>query len=128
MSNNKLKISLFTKQFSGLLSDLIGLYPDDNSLFLLQTTVSGMIYLDPESFTKRVVSYLEPYNEKILNKEESFFLNEIINEFEDKAFIADQIKKVHSIWIDTNTSNNTKESIWKYFIFMVKLGKTINFK
>lgn len=127
MSHNKLKVSLFTKQFSSLLNDLIDMYPNDRSLFLLQTTVNGMIYLDPEGFTKKVVSYLEPYNQKILDRDESFFLNEIINEFEDKAFIADEIKKVHNIWIDPETSDNTKESIWKYFIFMVKLGNTINF-
>jgi hypothetical protein len=127
MSHNKLKVSLFTKQFSKLLNDLIDMYPNDRSLFLLQTTVNGMIYLDPEGFTKKVVSYLEPYNQKILDRDESFFLNEIINEFEDRAFIADEIKKVHNIWIDPETSDNTKESIWKYFIFMVKLGNTINF-
>jgi|APGre2960657404_1045060.scaffolds.fasta_scaffold00054_23 hypothetical protein len=125
--NNKLKIDLFTTQFNQLINDLIELYPNDNSLTLLQTVANGMIFMNPNSFVKTTVDYLKPYNEKILIKDESFFLNEIIADFENHTFIADEIKKVHDIWIKPETSDATKQSIWKYFIFMVKLGKTIKF-
>lgn len=125
--NNALKIKLFNTQFTELLSQLILLYPTDGSLVLLQNTTSTMMYMNPLSFASTVIEYLEPYNEKILSKDESFFLNEISADFEGNSFVADEIKKVHSIWISPETTHDTKSTIWKYFIFMVKLGKTIKF-
>jgi hypothetical protein len=127
-NNNDLKISLFNSQFSSLLSELVELYPLDPKLKLLQNAANSMIYMNPLNFSKTVIDYLKPYNKFILEKNEEFFLNEIISDFEDHSFIADEIRKVHSIWIDPSTLDSTKESIWKYFIFMVKIGKSINFQ
>lgn len=127
MDKAELKIKLFNLQFTELLGELVRLYPLDNSLRLLQTSSNGMIYMNPKSFAETVIEYLTPYNDKIIAKDESFFLNEIINDFEDTNFIADEIKKVHSIWSSPETTTDTKNTIWKYFIFMVKLGKTIKF-
>jgi hypothetical protein len=125
--NNSLKIKLFNTQFMDLVSQLSQMYPEDSSLRLLQTSASGMIYMNPGSFASTVVHYLTPYNEKILAKDESFFLNEIKDEFEGDNIVSDEIKKVHNIWVSPETTQETKATIWKYFIFMVKLGKTINF-
>jgi hypothetical protein len=125
--NNSLKIKLFNTQFMDLVSQLSQMYPEDSSLILLQTSASGMIYMNPESFASTIVDYLAPYNEKILARDESFFLNEIKDEFEGDTIVSDEIKKVHSIWISPDTTDETKSTIWKYFIFMVKLGKTMKF-
>jgi hypothetical protein len=125
--NNSLKIKLFNTQFMDLVSQLSQMYPEDSSLRLLQTSASGMIYMNPGSFAATVVEYLTPYNEKILARDESFFLNEIKDEFEGDNIVSDEIKKVHNIWVSPETTQETKGTIWKYFIFMVKLGKTINF-
>ena len=125
MDKDALKIKLFNTQFTDLVSQLTRLYPEDSSLRLLQTSAAGMIYMNPESFAITVVEYLAPYNEKILAKDESFFLNEIKDDFEGNSIVADEIKKVHSVWISPETTADTKNTIWKYFIFMVKLGKTI---
>ena len=120
-----LKVKLFINQFVSLLNDLVGLYPADSSLRLLQTTTSGMIYLDPKNFAMTVVEALKPYKKQILAKDEQFFLKDITEEFKGNTFIMNEISKIHDIWKDPNTREITKESIWKYFIFMVKLGDTM---
>ena len=124
--NSQLKISLYCKQFSELLKELIALYPEDNSLVLLQTASNSVIYMNPRTFVMMVIGYLKPYNQQILDKDENFFLNKSPEDFKKSQFISEQIRKVQSIWSEPETTEQTKESLWKYFIFMVKLGKTIN--
>ena len=96
MDKDALKIKLFNTQFTDLVSQLTRLYPEDSSLRLLQTSAAGMIYMNPESFAITVVQYLAPYNEKILAKDESFFLNEIKDDFEGNSIVAEEIKKVQT--------------------------------
>jgi hypothetical protein len=123
--STEVKVKLFITQFVSLLNELILLHPMDSSLRLLQTTTNGMIYLDPKNFVDIVIESLAPYKKQILAKDEKFFLKDIVDEFKGNSFVMNEISKIHDIWTDPNTKAETKESIWKYFIFMIKLGNTM---
>ena len=121
------KIKLYCQLFIELLNDLTVIKPYDASLRLLIITVNGMIYYDSSSFVYTVIEYIKPYNTQILSKDEKFFIKDLISDFDDdtNSFIKDEIKKIHDIWNDPETSDESKENIWKYFILFVKLGNSI---
>jgi len=125
MSEKTKQINVYCKLFTDLLIELGRLYPNDNSLKVLQMTVNGMILISSESFVIQVIDFLEPYSEKILAQDEQFFITELHSDFEDNSFVYDEIKRIHTIWIDPKTTDNTKKCIWKYFKNFIKLGQMI---
>jgi hypothetical protein len=127
LSKTDIKIQLYCRYFVELLTDLENIRPSDKSLQLLKTVVNGMILYDSVSFVYQVMDYINPYSKQIMEKNSDFFLKDLVSEFdtEDTSFIADEIKKIHIIWIDPDTTELTKESIWKYFQNFVKIGKLI---
>ena len=125
MADLKKKIDLYATVFLELLSDLQVIHPYDSKLKLLSMTVNGMIMYDKKGFVMTVIEYLEPYYDRILIKDQGFFLNDIENEFEGNSFLTTEIKRIKSIWLDPTTSDTTKESIWKYFTNLVTIGNLI---
>lgn len=119
------RINLYSKIFIELLTDLSNLYPNDSSLSLFKLTVSGMVALGAKSFVFQVIEYLEPYSEQILKKDEHFFMGGLEEEFSSDPFISGEIKRIKDIWVNPDTTDNTKACIWKYFQNLVKLGKGI---
>lgn len=121
------KLDLFCKVFNELISDLVSLYPEDSSLSLFSASVKAtQMLLGNELFSYQVIDYLEPYYKQILDKDENFFLqNSLIEEDCDDSFIENEIKRIKKIWNEPETTNNTKECIWKYFINLVKIAKLI---
>jgi len=121
------KLDLFCKVFNELISDLVSLYPEDSSLSLFSTTVKAtQMVLGNKMFSYQVIDYLEPYYKQILYKDEKFFLqNALVDEDCDDSFIENEIKRIKKIWNEPETTNNTKECIWKYFINLVKIAKLI---
>ena len=121
------KLDLFCKVFNELISDLVSLYPEDSSLSLFSASVKAtQMLLGNKLFSYQVIDYLEPYYKQILDKDENFFLqNSLIEEDCDDSFIENEIKRIKKIWNEPETTNNTKECIWKYFINLVKIAKLI---
>ena len=126
MSIKEIKINLFCKTLEELMEDLSKLYPYDATLLMCLTMYKSFSSLyDKEEIVKQVTTIIKPYADKILQKEESFFLHEAHEDFKDDAFILNEINKIRKIWIDPSTSNETKECIWKYMISFVKIGKSL---
>jgi hypothetical protein len=123
--SSELKINVFINEFNSLLSFLINSYPVDPSLKMLQTAAAGMIYMDKVGFVNSVIDTLNPYKTQILNRNEAFFLEEISEHSEEFSTVSSEISKVKEIWRDPKTTDSMKSSIWKYFIFMVRLGEKI---
>lgn len=121
-SKKQIKIKTFHKIFYELLNDISIIKPDDQTLLWVKTIV-GM--LDPVSLIDQFMSYINDYSEKILNRDESFFMNELHKEVKDNSFASKEINKITDIWKDPSTTDETKECIWKYFIVLLKLGKSI---
>ena len=124
MENNKrlAKLETFNKLFMELLNDLHVIKPNDTTLLWVKTAVA---LLDTETLVSQFMDYVDEYSEKILNRDESFFVNELHKTVNEEGFAAREIKKVRSIWLDPKTTDDTKECIWKYFILLVKLGKSL---
>jgi hypothetical protein len=125
MSSEKIKV--FCDVLKSFISDIYKSYPD-NSLLLLQQSLYVMLLTDPKSVVVQFMDSVDPFYEKILQKDEDFFLNgeleKIMNNGE-YSFLSDELNKISTIWRDPKTPEKTKNSIWKYFITLLKLGRSI---
>jgi hypothetical protein len=105
-----------------LLNDISIIRPNDPTLIWVKTAISMMSKeLLVQQFTESIIVY----EDKILKKDESFFLDELHKELDADSFAAKELSKIRSIWNDPSTTKDTKECIWKYFILLLKLGKKI---
>lgn len=123
--NNKkrmYKLETFNKLFMELLNDLSIIKPKDSTLLWVKTIVS---MLDNETLVSQFMEYIGPFSDKILNRDESFFLNDLHKELEEDTFAAKEMDKVRTIWRDPTTSEDTKSYLWNYLVLLVKLGNSI---
>lgn len=124
MSKFKLVKELFIKNFKELLEDLSKIYPTDNTLKLCVLSFNTLASIKPDYIINETIFYLDPYKEKILSRDEDFLLAEIEKDFshEEHGWIAGEMKRVKEIWRSPDTSQETKDKIWKYLNNFVKLG------
>jgi hypothetical protein len=97
-------------------------------LLVLQQATFAMILTDPNGLVTNFNIAIKPYSEKILSKDESFFLNGGIEKdlsAEEFSFLRDEIKKISKIWKDPKTSSKSKASIWKYLQILLKLSNSV---
>ncbi len=123
MDRKKLR-DTFCSVLSDFLNDMYKSYPDASLLVLLQTT-QMMSRATPELLISNFMMCVEDYKEKILNRDESFFLEGgLSNKLEGTpySFLMEEIEKVRSIWNDPKTSSSTKKAIWKYFEILIRFG------
>jgi hypothetical protein len=105
MSDLKLRIQTFNQLFFEFLSDLLVLFPNDRTLQMCKAGAMGYSMVDENYIVKEFMSAVKPFQDKILKKDEDYFMT---HEFKEKS-----------------TSQETKNVIWSYIIKIVRLGKTI---
>lgn len=117
---------IFCTVLIDFLKDMNSSYPDP-SLFILIKATETMIMASPSRVIENFMLCVDPYVDKIKNKDESFFLDGGLSKSLDGeySFLSDEINKVIKIWNNTNTTKKTKDVIWKYFHVLTQLGLKI---
>lgn len=126
MSDQELRITTFNQLFFEFLDDLTKVFPEDKTLQLCKAGAMGYSMVDPIYILKEFMTAVEPFKDKILRKDEKYFLaTEFLENFGNDHAIMNEINRVINIWKDPNTSKEIKNVIWGYIIKLVKLGKTV---
>jgi hypothetical protein len=122
--DSKVATKKFCSVLQGFLSDMYMSYPDI-SLSILMKATDAMIMTNPSSVVENFNYCIEPYSEKILARDDSFFLDGGLNgdlETGNYSFLTDELNKIVEIWNNPSTTSKTKNAIWKYFEILVKLS------
>lgn len=122
-------LTKFNDTFKEFIADLSVVFPNDPEFNLYKAAIDTAICLDEniahDIFYKNVV---ELYGEKLLSKDEDFFLNHdyeaIVSVRSDPSKTNDIINKIKSYWKQLNEEN--RNTIWKYFRVLILLSKKIN--
>lgn len=115
----------FNSTFHEFLADFSRTFPNDKQLTMYEIGLRGVLFADKtvvqNVFHDRVVV---PYGDKILAKDEDFFLQNNYAEIQsDITNAADVIGKVKSYWSQLDADN--KEVVWKYLKVLVHLDRKI---
>jgi hypothetical protein len=123
MASKPVLMNAVFDQFTSFVTELIDMYPDDpdfslflNSLKLLKTT-------NPSLLIKYVYENTASFEEKILNKDEKFFLDYSFSEYSSNVDlnIFSKLKQYLE-----NMSDSTKDNVWKYIQNIYRLSKAIS--
>lgn len=115
----------FNQTFLEFGEDIMKVFPDDDEFRMYNLTLNTVITMYPDYvlqvFTKKVI---EPFGDKIMERDESFFLQHEYDDVKEKHQQASEIiNKIKSYWEIMNASD--REVVWKYFRVLVLLGKKI---
>lgn len=116
---------VFMQQFDNFVNELCTIFPNSNEVLMFREKYNLIRYANSKLIVEYFIIYILPHKKKIINQEESFFLEGGgQEEIKDKSGLKfrDSIK---SLWI-SEMSDENKEIIWKYFkIFTILSEKYI---
>uniref|UniRef100_A0A6C0CIH1 Uncharacterized protein n=1 Tax=viral metagenome TaxID=1070528 RepID=A0A6C0CIH1_9ZZZZ len=122
MASKVILMNAFFDQFISFVSELSQMYPDDSDLSLAKTTLHLMRTTQPKLVINYVKDNVLKFEDKIMNKDESFFMSYDYNEYS-----TDVDMNVFQKLKDYNAqlSPASKENIWKYVQNITRLCKAI---
>jgi hypothetical protein len=119
------------KIFHNILDDLFDYLENTFSYFksdimLARTTAQLIRSSNPRLVVEQFMEYVGPYNERIFNCDEDFFLN-----FENDQGMRDSLTsdnllfgmKLKNIWLATETTDMQKAAVFLYFQKLLKAGE-----
>jgi hypothetical protein len=104
-------------------SELCGMYPDDADFSMFATTLKLMKMTNPALVIKYVRDNVLQFEDKIMAKDETFFMQYGFSEYESNvdmnifAKLKEYIEKMTPI---------SKDHVWKYIQNIVRLAKAIH--
>jgi hypothetical protein len=116
--SKKILIDTFFNQFTDFLKQLENMYPDDTDFPVFLTTLDLLKSTNPMLVVKFVKeNIVDLYKDKILNKDESFFLDQDYTKHGDVDL--NIVQKLKNYVKDM--SSNSKDVVWKYIELLTKL-------
>jgi len=114
--------TVFIQQLDSFVEEISTLYPDEREIMLFAEKYKMVKGANNKFIIESFVTYVLPFRNQILSKDEDFFLNgggqdDIQDDYSSK--LRDIIKNV---WVHKMSEVN-KEVIWKYFTVFVKLSE-----
>jgi len=120
--SKKLLIEAFFTQFNSFFDELKQMYPDDPDFPMFMTTLSLFKSTNPMMVVNYVkTEIVDPYGEKIANKDESFFLNQ---DYSDRGDVDLNVVDKLKVYIN-GMSEKTKQTVWSYIQIITKLATKI---
>ena len=121
---SKTLLSAFNNNLNKFINELIKTYSQEQNFVVFKNTILLMQRVNPRKVLSLFIEYIDPYKEKLLKRDESFFLNEnysnILSQTKDKDNAWQLIDKLKLYWKDTSETN--KNVIWNYFKQLITLG------
>ena len=122
MASKQVLTSAFFDQFTSFLGELTEMYPGDSDFSMFLTTVKLMKMTTPYMVVKYVKDNVLQFEVKIMNKDESFFLDYDFAEYKE-AVDMNVFQKLRQ-YVST-MSPSSKDSVWTYIQNIVRLAKAI---
>jgi len=122
MASKQVLTAAFFDQFMAFTSELCEMYPDDSDFSMFATTLKLMKMTNPALVVKYVRDNVLQFEDKIMKKDESFFLEydfaEYANDVDMNIF--QKLRQYTS-----SMSASSKNSVWTYIQNIVRLAKAL---
>jgi len=120
--SKRVLISAFFEQFVSFSKELCAMYPDDADFSMFANTLGLMKMTNPSMVVKYVADNVLQYEEKIMAKDESFFMQNEFSEYQTDIDMNVFSKLKQYV---EKMSASSKEHVWKYIQNIVRLTKAI---
>jgi hypothetical protein len=115
-------LSKIVKKFNDFTEDMLNqmyISTDDNDIRVYESMFSKLRKINSTKAIEQFIIFVLPYKDKIINEDESFFLNQdesnlIKDDSQDNIMKALKFKQLWS-----SLSNNSKENLFKFFKVLV---------
>lgn len=122
MASKQVLTQAFFDQFTSFSSELCEMYPDDADFSMFATTLKLMKMTNPALIIKYVRDNVLQFEDKIMKKDESFFLDYNFAEYAD-AVDMNIFQKLRQYI--ASMSPSSKNSVWVYIQNIVRLAKAL---
>jgi len=112
-------MNAFFDQLLTFLKELTAMYPDDADFPLASTTIRLLKTTTPVFVLNQFYESSKGFEDQILSKNESFFLDHTFDEFKSDAFDFNILAKLKSYV--QSMSPSSKEAVWIYVQNLYKL-------
>jgi hypothetical protein len=110
-------------QFTSFVNELLQMYPDDADFSMFLTTLKLIRSTNPSLLAKYVYENTNAFEEKILNKDEGFFLDYSFSEYSQDVDLNIFVKLKEYV---KTMSPSSKDNVWKYIQNIYRLSKAIS--
>ena len=114
-------LGAFNNQLLNLMNELHKLYPNDHDIATKKTALEFIKKTNPRLLANGFKKYVYPYKQKIISKDEDFFLKNSYDKEVDTTR-ADYVKTIMNLknyWSEISDKN--RDVIWLYFQVMIKI-------
>jgi len=122
MASKQVLTQAFFDQFTSFSTELCEMYPDDADFSMFATTLKLMNMTNPALIIKYVRDNVLQFEDKIMKKDESFFLDYNFAEYAD-AVDMNIFQKLRQYI--ASMSPSSKKSVWVYIQNIVRLAKAL---
>ena len=120
MASRLALMSALFDQFTSFLVELRDMYPQDTDFPMFITSITLLKNTNPSMLAKYIYENTNKFEEKIMNKDEKFFLE---NNFDEYVGYVDMDLFGKLKQYVASMSPSSKDSVWKYCQNIVRLAK-----
>ena len=117
MSSNSL--NTFMMMFENFIQELCDTFPNEPKLKVHREKFEMLKKSNPRKMFELYMNTVEPFKTYIMNRDETLFTSVL----DSGQYILSDMK---DLWLEENTSENTKNAIWSHLNTMYMFGTTIN--
>ena len=121
MASKTVLMTALFDQFTSFLSELSDMYPEDTDFPLFATSVRLLRATNPSMLARYIHENTNQYEEKIMARDEKFFLDTDFSEY--SAYVEDMNVFGKLKQYVASMSDSSKESVWKYSQNIIRLAK-----
>ena len=123
MASKPVLMNALFDQFISFVTELSGMYPEDADFHMFITSLRMMKMTNPSLVAKYVYDNTSSFEDKILSKDEKFFIEYSFSEYSSDVDLNIFSKLKNYI---SSMNDSSKENVWKYIQNIYRLSKAIS--
>lgn len=123
MASRPVLMTALYDQFLSFVQELQEMYPDDADFGLFATTLKMVKSTNPSLLVKYIYENTIQFEDKIMNKDEHFFLDYSFSEYGNDVDL-NIFSKLKQYFAKMN--GESKENVWKYIQNIFRLAKALS--
>ena len=120
-------LKAFTTQINNLIIELYEVLPYNKDIALNKTAIELLISTNPRILYNAFITYVMPYKNQIMERDDAFFLNETIRSTDAvNRQVVKTLTILRNSW--SKLTESTQNNVWLYFAVLIKLHERISAK